>query len=65
MTWTADHERRALLYKFSPGHSTWSDSFYTPDEFGELTEQQERILAPPCVGKRPDSVENWEELIAN
>src|SRR5213596_1449987 len=24
MTWSAQHERRALLYKYSPGHSAWS-----------------------------------------
>ena len=64
MRWTADHERRALLYKFSPGHSTWSDNYYREDEFEGLTDQQKRILAPPSIGKRPDSVENWEELVA-
>jgi hypothetical protein len=63
--WKADHERRALLYKFSPGHSAWQDSYYSEDEFGDLTDQQKRILAPPSVGSRPDSVENWKDLIAD
>ena len=55
--WTADQERRALLYKFSPGHSSWSQNYYDPDAYDNLTEQQARILAPPSVGSRPDSLQ--------
>ncbi len=65
LPWKADHERRALLYKFSPGHSAWSDNFYTADEFGDLTEQQKRVLTPPSIGQRPDTIENWEALLAD
>jgi ectoine hydroxylase-related dioxygenase (phytanoyl-CoA dioxygenase family) len=54
--WRAKHERRALLYKFSPGHSAWSQNYYSPDDYEGLTEQQRRILAPPSVGQRPDVV---------
>ena len=55
--WKASHERRALLYKFSPGHSAWSQKYYSPDDYPfELTEQQRRILAPPSVGGRPPVV---------
>ncbi len=54
--WTADHERRALLYKYSPGHSTWMGEYYDANEFQGLTEQQRRILAPPSVRGRPTSV---------
>jgi hypothetical protein len=57
LPWTADRERRSLLYKYSPGHSAWSQNYYTLDEFSDLTEQQKRILAVPSVGHRPDSVE--------
>jgi hypothetical protein len=56
--WTADHERRTLLYKYSPGHSSWSQSYYNPDNYENPTEQQRRILAPPSVGRRPDSLES-------
>lgn len=65
LEWTADHERRALLYKFSPGHSTWQSDYYTEDEYGSLTEQQKRMLAPPSIGQRPDTVENWKDLISD
>ncbi len=63
--WTAGHERRALLYKFSPGHSTWSNNYYTEDEFDGLTDQQKRVLAPPSIGQRPDTVDGWEALLAD
>lgn len=53
--WTASHERRALLYKYSPGHSAWMNEYYDADEYTGLTEQQKRILAPPSVGGRPPS----------
>ena len=61
MPWNGDHERRALLYKFSPGHSSWSLDYYNADAYEGLTEQQKRILTPPCVGNRPDVVEITEE----
>jgi hypothetical protein len=57
MTWRAKHERRALLYKYSPGHSAWSQNYYRPEEYENLTEQQRRILAPPSVGRRPEVVQ--------
>lgn len=56
MTWRAPHERRALLYKYSPGHSAWSQNYYDLSQFDNLTEQQRRILAPPSVGRRPNVV---------
>jgi phytanoyl-CoA dioxygenase PhyH len=54
--WTANHERRALLYKYSPGHSAWMNEYYDAVEYTGLTEQQKRILAPPSVGGRLPSV---------
>jgi Phytanoyl-CoA dioxygenase (PhyH) len=51
--WTADHERRVLLYKYSPGHSAWMGDYYDPGQYTGLTEQQRRILTPPSVGGRP------------
>jgi hypothetical protein len=57
MPWSAGHERRALLYKYSPGHSAWAQKYYNPDDYLDLTEQQRRIMAPPSVGNRPNSVQ--------
>ncbi len=57
MPWNADHERRALLYKYSPGHSSWSSEYYDVANYPGATEQQARIMLPPAVGQRPDSVQ--------
>lgn len=56
MPWTANHERRALLYKYSPGYSAWSQNYYNPADYIEPTAQQLRLMAPPSVGQRPDTV---------
>ncbi len=53
MPWTAKHQRRSLLYKYSPGHSAWSGEYHDLSKYGELTEQQKRMLLPPSVGRRP------------
>ncbi|MCZ6634200.1 MAG: phytanoyl-CoA dioxygenase family protein [bacterium] len=58
LPWTAETDRRTLLYKFSPGHSSWSQTYYNLDDYEDLTEQQKRVLAPPFIGRgRPDSIE--------
>jgi ectoine hydroxylase-related dioxygenase (phytanoyl-CoA dioxygenase family) len=54
--WRAGHERRALLYKYSPGHSAWMGEYYDAGDYPGLSERQRRILAPPSVGDRPPSV---------
>jgi ectoine hydroxylase-related dioxygenase (phytanoyl-CoA dioxygenase family) len=56
LPWRAAHERRALLYKFSPGYSAWSQKYPNPDDYENLTEQQRRILSPPSVGGRPEVI---------
>ena len=56
MPWEGARERRALLYKFSPGHSAWSQNYYNPDAYSDLTDQQRRILQPPSVGGRENVV---------
>ncbi len=53
MSWRARHQRRTLLYKYSPGHSTWMKSFYDLELYGELTEQQKRVMAPPSAEAHP------------
>jgi len=64
--WTAAHERRALLYKYCPGHIAWAGQ--TPDakalrlRGAEYTsdgwsEPARRMLTPPYVAGRPDVVE--------
>ena len=57
MHWSAEYERRALLYKYSPGHSSWADTYYDSNDYPDVTEQQRRIMAAPSIGRRPDSVQ--------
>lgn len=53
MPWTAEHQRRSLLYKYSPGHSAWSEHYYDIRKYEGLTGRQKRMLLPPSVGRRP------------
>jgi len=52
-TWTSKVERRALLYKYSPGHSAYSGKYHNLDDYEELSERQKLMLAPPSIGGRP------------
>jgi hypothetical protein len=56
MTWAGNHERRSLLYKYSPGHSSWSSAYYDPAEYEDVSEQQRRIMTPPSIGGRKASL---------
>ena len=60
MPWNAGHERRALLYKYSPGHSTWAQQGYHMSAYAkfELTERRRRIMQPPSIGGRRPSVQS-------
>jgi ectoine hydroxylase-related dioxygenase (phytanoyl-CoA dioxygenase family) len=61
MAWHAQHERRALLFKYGPGNSTCHRDYYDLGEFEYLTERQRRILAPAyersAAGGRPNVLE--------
>ena len=48
-TWRAATERRALLYKYSPPHSSWAKVPYSPDAYPSASEQQRRLMQPPSV----------------
>ncbi len=55
--WQAEHERRTLLYKYSPPHSTWAKAPYDPAHFAQATARQRRLMAPPSVQAHPRVVE--------
>lgn len=57
MPWTAKYQRRALLYKYSPGHSAWSGNYYDISKYDNLTEQQKRLMMAPSIGRRPSVLE--------
>lgn len=54
--WTAPHERRSLLYRYSPKYLHFAGGEYTctfPDWVDELTEAQRAVLEPPYIYHRP------------
>lgn len=57
LPWTADYERKVLLFKFGPGHLISAPKGYDLNDYTDLTEQQKRILLPPGVHDRPDVME--------
>lgn len=53
-TWTSSNPRRSLLYKYSPGHSTWSSADgLEPIRTLAKNDLQRDLLRPPSVGGRP------------
>ena len=51
LPWTADYQRRHLLFKYSPGNSAWQKD---EGQYAglELTDRQRRLVEPPYVGHR-------------
>ena len=49
MPWRSSTERRTLLFKYSPGHSSWARDWFGGCDVGALTPQQQRLLAPPSA----------------
>ena len=47
--WQGEGERRALLYKYSPPHSSWMKKPYDLADYPDATTQQRRLMAPPSV----------------
>jgi Phytanoyl-CoA dioxygenase (PhyH) len=48
--WQGPGQRRTLLYKYSPGSSTWAEDQRWPDELlRQLTDRQKLLLQPPAV----------------
>ncbi|MBK34727.1 MAG: hypothetical protein CME26_04245 [Gemmatimonadetes bacterium] len=60
MPWTASHQRRSILYKYSPGILTYA-SHYRPDGveavLDEFTPAQRAVLEPPYRNQRPSVTE--------
>ncbi len=68
LPWTADHERRALLYRYTPGHmafvgryrqdgaEAWSYPSPADAPNDEMTHELRRMLEPPYVHERSDTI---------
>ena len=56
LPWKADHERRSILYKYSPGTLSYSKRYVPPgveDVLDEFTPEQRAVLEPPYRTNRP------------
>ncbi len=52
LPWTADHQRRAVLYKFSPGFQSYGSGAHDvsyPDYIEEMTEDQREVMEAPHI----------------
>lgn len=56
--WSGEQERRALLFKYSPPHSSWAKTPYNLADYPNASAQQQRLMAPA-------SVENHARVTAN
>ena len=66
LPWTADHQRRAILYKYNAGHMSWGGGGMPgslPAYWDELTEpQQAALLLPSHHSRRPKPSNGYEGL---
>lgn len=54
--WTAQHDRRSLLYKYAPGHMAWGGGYarWSQDVLDVLTPQQRLLFEPPYFHQRKE-----------
>jgi len=56
LPWKAKHQRRSLLYRYSPKYLHFAGGVYQtsqPEWVSELTEAQQAVLEPPYIYNRP------------
>ncbi len=57
LPWRGSHERRAILFKYSPGPMTWAREAISPELrecLDEFTPRQRALLEPPYEWGRPN-----------
>ena len=65
LPWTADHQRRAILYKYNAGHMSWGGGGLSPAPayWDELTApQQAALLLPSHHSRRPKATNGYKGL---
>jgi hypothetical protein len=66
LPWTAKHERRSLLIRYSPKYLHFAGGFYRtelPEWTKELTEAQRATLEPPYIYHRPLIEDDGETVV--
>ncbi|MBM7788359.1 phytanoyl-CoA dioxygenase family protein [Tenggerimyces flavus] len=49
LDWAGPSVRRALFYKYAPGHASWLDYRWAERDLERLTPRQRQVVAPPGV----------------
>jgi hypothetical protein len=62
LPWTAEHERRSLLYKYSPGHQSWAKRYLDLEQPEDMGEVGTRLMEPPYHGRRPPALPTDEPV---
>ena len=55
LPWKAEHQRRAVLYKFSPGFQAYSAGAHQityPDYIEDMTPEQRAVMEAPHIRRR-------------
>ena len=47
LPWTADHDRRTALFRFSPGNLAYVPHNWSEDMLALMTDDQRKVLEPP------------------
>jgi hypothetical protein len=58
--WTGKHQRRSLLYKYSPAQQSWGQQYAQPPVNVELTPRQRLLFELPYFNKRASLFEDDE-----
>jgi hypothetical protein len=53
LPWSAPHQRRAVMYKYSPGYMTWIHPRWPQELIDLCTPEQQKLLRPPYVADAP------------
>ena len=63
--WEGGGERRTIFYKYCPHAVAWGPCFYNADNYGDLTDNQRGILAPPSAfGPHDRTAAIWKKAQA-
>lgn len=61
LPWSGGGERRALLFKYAPGHLQWEQLSPMVDPGHNWSEEQRRLISPPYFGGRPPVAPDRQE----